>query len=70
MNIADFKRIITSFADKPTDLEFEKGLLLTEIRGELIQAKIINKEGVLFVQENSIEDSAINWIKNRIACLP
>jgi hypothetical protein len=70
MNIADFKRIITSFADKPTDLEFEKGTLLTEIRGELIQAKILNKDGVLFVQENDIEDSATNWIRNRIACLP
>lgn len=70
MNIADFKRILTSFADKPTDLEFEKGTLLTEIRGELIQAKILNKEGVLFVQENGIEDTASNWIRNRIACLP
>lgn len=70
MNIADFKRIITSFADKPTDLEFEKGTLLTEIRGELIQAKVLNKDGVLFIQENDIEDSATNWIRNRIACLP
>lgn len=70
MNIHDFKRIITSFADKPTDLEFEKGQLLTEIRGELIQAKLINKDGVLFIQENEIEESATSWIKNRIACLP
>ena len=70
MNIIDFKRIITSFADKPTDLAFDKGLLLTEIRGELIQAKVINKDGVLFVQENDVEDSASNWIRNRIACLP
>ena len=43
MNINDFKRIITSFADKPTDLEFEKGQLLTEIRGELIQVKIVTQ---------------------------
>lgn len=70
MNIHDFKRIITSFADKPTDLEFEKGQLLTEIRGELIQAKLLNKDGVLFIQENEIEESATSWIKNRIACLP
>lgn len=70
MNIVDFKRIVTSFADKPTDLEFEKGTLLTEIRGELIQARIFNKDGVLFVQENETEDSATNWIRNRIACLP
>ena len=70
MNIADFKRIITSFADKPTDLAFDKGTLLTEIRGELIQAKVVSKDGVLFVQENAVEYSASNWIRNRIACLP
>jgi hypothetical protein len=70
MNIVDFKRIITSFADKPTDLEFDRGLLLTEIRGELIQAKVFNKDSVLFIKENDVEDSASNWIRNRIACLP
>jgi hypothetical protein len=70
MNISDFKRIITSFADKPTDLALEKGQLLTEIRGELIQAKLVNKDGILFVLENDTEDTALNWIKNRIACLP
>lgn len=70
MNLDDFKRIITSFADKPTDFELAKGTLLTEIRGELIQAKILYKDRVLFVQENNVEDSAINWIRNRIACLP
>lgn len=70
MNINDFKRILTSFADKPADLELEKGQLLTEIRGELIEAKITLKDGILFVQENDIEEKAISWIKNRIACLP
>jgi hypothetical protein len=70
LNINDFKRIITSFADKPTDLELNRGVLLTEIRGELIHAKLLTKEGVLFVEENETEDTAMNWIKNRIACLP
>lgn len=70
MNISDFKRIITSFADKPSDLELNKGKLLTEIRGELIEAEITNKNEVLFVKENNLEETAISWIKNRIACLP
>jgi hypothetical protein len=70
MNITDFKRIIISFADRPTDLAFEKGQLLTEIRGELIQAKIINNEGALFVEENGNKYSATDWIRNRIASLP
>ncbi len=70
MNINDFKRIISSFADKPTDLELSKGTLLTEIRGELIEATVINKNDTLFVIENGSEESALSWIRNRIACLP
>lgn len=70
MNIIDFKRIITSFADRPSDLQMDKGQLLIEIRGELIQAKITTKDGTLYVSENGMEESAISWIKNRIACLP
>lgn len=70
MNIQDFKRIITSFADKPSDLQMDKGQLLTEIRGELIQVKVTTKDGTLYVTENDLEESAVSWIKNRIACLP
>ena len=70
MNIQDFTRIVTSFADRPTDLELRKGELITEIRGELIQAKIIFKNNVLFVQEGGNEESAVLWIRNRIANLP
>lgn len=70
MNISDFKRIITSFADRPTDLEFDKGRLLTEIRGELIDAKLSTKGGVLYVEENGNEYTALIWIRDRIANLP
>lgn len=34
------------------------------------KAKVISKDGVLFVQENDLGKSASNWIRNRIACLP
>lgn len=70
MNINDFKRIITSFADRPTDLQMEKGQLLIDIRGELIQAQVTTKDGNLFVTEKGTEESAFSWIKNRIAGLP
>jgi hypothetical protein len=70
MNISDFKRIVTSFADRQTDIELTKGQLLTEIRGELIEANLSTKEGVLFVQEKGVEENAVTWIRNRIACLP
>lgn len=70
MNIEDFKRVITSFADKPTDLQMDKGRLLTEIRGELIEASVILRDGNLFVVEKGVEDSAYSWLRNRIAGLP
>lgn len=44
--------------------------MLTEIRGEIIQAKILTKDGTLFVRENDLEEKAVTWIRNRIACLP
>lgn len=70
MNISDFKRIVTSFADKQSDIDISKGRLLTEIRGELIEASLSTKEGILFVQEKGVEENAQTWIRNRIACLP
>lgn len=70
MNISDFKRIVTSFADKQSDIEISKGQLLTEIRGELIEASLSTKEGILFVREKGVEENAQTWIRNRIACLP
>lgn len=70
MNVNDFKRIISSFADRPTDLEFDKGKLLTEIRGELIEARVFNKDSVLHIEENDNEYTAIAWIRDRIANLP
>jgi hypothetical protein len=70
MNIKDFQRILTSFADRPTDFQFEKGRLLTEIRGELIEATVYGKDHTLYVNENDSEEPAIKWIVNRIACLP
>lgn len=70
MNIIDFRRIITAFADKPTDLQMERGQLLTEIRGELIQVKLLDRDGTLYVEENDSEETAISWIRNRIASLP
>jgi hypothetical protein len=70
MNLSDFTRIITSFADRPSDLQFDKGRFLTEIRGELIDAKVYTRDGEYFVKEGDLEQPAILWIKNRIACLP
>jgi hypothetical protein len=70
MNIGDFKKIILSFADKPNDLVLNKGTLLTEIRGELIEAELSEENGNLFVKEDDVKNNAKNWIKNRIANLP
>ncbi|MDR1699826.1 MAG: hypothetical protein LBR68_01370 [Lachnoclostridium sp.] len=70
MNIDDVKRIITSFADRPADLEVDKGQFLTEIRGEVIAAELKEKDEKLFIVENGKEESAKAWIRDRLAGLP
>lgn len=69
MNTEDFKRIITSFADNQADIDIHKGRILTEIRGELIEAKLTLEGDTIYVIENEVKETAFNFIKNRIACL-
>lgn len=70
MNIDDLKRIIASFSDNGSDVQIKKGELVAVIREELIEAKIDEHEGTIYVQEKGSErTSARNWIINRIANL-
>lgn len=68
MNIDDFKRILRAFADQPTNLVIDGGRLLVEIRDELIEADLSNRDGTVWVQEeNAVGCSAYNWIIQRLA---
>lgn len=73
MDISQFKRVLSSFADEPTDVDFRSGRVLAELRGEIIDVRVTYKDGdtsSIIVHENEEEIPARTWIINRIAKLP
>jgi len=70
MNFDHFKKIVAAFADRPTDLDFSKGLLVAQIRDEMIEARLSLSGGDVFVEENGDRQNAVGWIVNRVARLP
>jgi hypothetical protein len=70
MQIADFKSIVTTFADPGTELLFEKTQVVVSVNGDLITANITTRSGDVFVDEGSGQAPASNWIVNRLARLP
>jgi hypothetical protein len=69
MEILEFQKLLTAFADAPTSMDFKKGEFLLEIRDEIIEGKLLQREGNLIVQEGDDETPAMRWIINRIARL-
>ena len=68
MNINDFTRILRAFADQPNNLDIDEGRLLVEIRDELIEAHLSNRDGTVWVQEPGASAlSAYKWILRRLA---
>ena len=70
MNTNDFQRILRAFADQPHDVDITGGRLLVEIRDELIEAHLSNRDGTVWVREaNAPECTAYKWILRRLARL-
>jgi uncharacterized protein YjbI with pentapeptide repeats len=70
MNIDEFKRILTTFADNPANVDVSKGQLVIEVHDDVIGAELINKGGALYVREDDAELPAHQWLINRVARLP
>jgi hypothetical protein len=70
MDINTFRRVITAFADGPTDIDVSKGTLIVQIRDDLIEARLSNRSGSLIVTESGDEFLAERWIIQRVARLP
>ncbi len=70
MNAADFRRILTAFADRPADVDLSKGTLVLELRGELREARVLQRQGDLFVVEGDDHIPASQWIIRNVARLP
>lgn len=73
MEINDFRRILTAFADEPSDVDIRLGKLVAQIRDEVVEATIHfsqTEDRHLRVVENDQEYSARSWLVNRVARLP
>ncbi|HEX7239737.1 MAG TPA: hypothetical protein VF263_05700 [Longimicrobiaceae bacterium] len=70
MNIQEFRRILTAFADSPADVDLGKGRLLMQLRDEVVEASIGQRDGTLWITESEVSQSAFRWIINRVARLP
>lgn len=70
MTIEEFRRILTTFADSPESYDITKGNLLVQILDEVVEAKVSQRDGDIFVKENDVELSASRWLVNRGARLP
>lgn len=66
----EFLRILKTFADKPEDIDISKGELLLQIREEMLEARVSQRAGELWVEENGDQVRAAEWIINRIARVP
>jgi hypothetical protein len=69
MNASEFRRVLTTFADNPADVDMTKGRLLVQIRDEVITADLSQKNGELFVREDDTEFAAARWLIERVARL-
>jgi hypothetical protein len=70
MDTERFKRLLTSFADKPTDFDLNKGQLILELHGEILQVDVHQRQNNLYIKDGLFEELAENWIVNRIARIP
>jgi len=69
MDFNTFREVLESFADSPADVEVGQGRLIAQVRDQLIEAKVLRREGQLWVEEDGEGLSARKWIVRRLARL-
>lgn len=73
MDINEFRRILTAFADEPSDVDIRAGRVVAQIRDDVIDATVrysMGEDRQLCIEENGLEYSARSWIIKRVARLP
>lgn len=70
MQVADFKRIITSFSESPTAIDVSKGEFIVQLLDEVLVARLDRRDGALYVEEDGVSQPAESWIIRRVAKLP
>ena len=68
MNVHDFRRTLEAFADDPSDIHLGRGELLLQVRDEVIEANLVDRAGVVWVEEPDMEPrTGYRWLVDRIA---
>ncbi|WP_242345074.1 NACHT domain-containing protein [Anaeromyxobacter terrae] len=62
--------MLTAFADRPADVNIDKGKLLAQLHDELVEAALSVREGAVWVEEGGQTLSAERWLTHRVARLP
>jgi hypothetical protein len=73
MDITTFRRVLTAFADEPSDVDIRAGKVVAQVRDDVIDATISYADGddqQLRVEENGQAYSARAWLINRVAKIP
>jgi hypothetical protein len=73
MEINEFKRVLSSFADEPKDVDVRLGKVVAQVRDELFEVGLSYSNGPdrhLQILENDVQYPARLWLINRVARLP
>ncbi|MEK8026305.1 hypothetical protein [Pseudaquabacterium rugosum] len=73
MDITTFRRVLTAFADEPSDVDIRLGKVVAQVRDDVIDATISYADGddqQLRIEENGETYSARAWLINRVAKIP
>ncbi|MCK4825819.1 hypothetical protein KA005_59270, partial [bacterium] len=70
MRTEEFKRILSTFADSPRDIDISKGELIVQVQDNMIEAKLDYMDGIdICVIEDGNKLLAQEWIVQRLARL-
>ena len=70
MKSDELKRILTSFADSPANVDISKGELLVEIHNVLISCTVTQENGLVYIEEEGRRLTAEKWVIERLGQLP
>ena len=70
MQIADFKSIVSAFADPGSEILYDKSKVIIAVNGGLLDVAISTKDGDVLVDDGNGAIPASTWILTRLAKLP
>lgn len=70
MNLVDFRRIVTAFADHSGLFRWDGDRVVVPVRDEVIEASVRENGAEVRVRENGHEFPASSWLTDRLARIP